>query len=96
MWKKPEKPSSWVSTQVYTSGDVVSYQGQEYRAKWWTRNEKPGSADVWQKISSGIDKWQAVIAYTGGNIVEHEGTFYKAKWWTKGEIPGKANVWIKQ
>ncbi|MBP2099207.1 trypsin-like peptidase domain-containing protein [Enterococcus rivorum] len=94
--EKPEKPSSWVSTQVYTSGDVVSYQGQEYRAKWWTRNEKPGSADVWQKISSGIDKWQAVIAYTGGNIVEHEGTFYKAKWWTKGEIPGKANVWIKQ
>lgn len=46
------KPPSntWDSTAVYTGGDVVSYQGRRYRAKWWTQGEQPGSSDVWEDL----------------------------------------------
>jgi chitinase len=42
---------AWVSSQVYVGGNVASYQGNNYRAKWWTQNENPaqrsGQWDVW-------------------------------------------------
>jgi len=46
------KPPSdaWDRTAVYTGGDVVSYQGRRYRAKWWTQGEQPGSSDVWENL----------------------------------------------
>ncbi|WP_269082404.1 lytic polysaccharide monooxygenase [Thalassomonas viridans] len=39
----------WSAGQVYVADDLVSYQGEVYRAKWWTLNEIPGQADVWEK-----------------------------------------------
>ena len=46
------KPPSdtWDRTAVYTGGDVVSYQGRRYRAKWWTQGEQPGSSDIWENL----------------------------------------------
>ncbi|OOE57719.1 hypothetical protein BZG13_09535 [Salinivibrio sp. ML323] len=41
---------TWDENTVYVGGDRVLYQGVEYRAKWWTRGEKPGSAAVWQLL----------------------------------------------
>ncbi|SMC16199.1 Carbohydrate binding domain-containing protein [Andreprevotia lacus DSM 23236] len=38
--------SAWSPTTVYTGGEVVSYNGQDWRAKWWTQNNVPG-ADQW-------------------------------------------------
>lgn len=38
----------WAADQVYTGGDIVWYQGKYYKAKWWTQNEIPGQADVWE------------------------------------------------
>lgn len=32
---------------VYLQGDVVSYGGHKWTAKWWTQNETPGTSDVW-------------------------------------------------
>jgi chitodextrinase len=29
---------------VYTSGDLVTYQGVTYRAQWWTQGDVPGAA----------------------------------------------------
>lgn len=47
----PEIPvKAWDSGAVYTGGDIVSYQGRRYRAKWWTQGEKPDSSDVWENI----------------------------------------------
>ncbi len=34
---------SWVSDQVYTKGDRVAYQGTEYEAFYWTRNQNPAA-----------------------------------------------------
>ncbi|MGQ4268792.1 glycoside hydrolase family 19 protein [Nocardiopsis changdeensis] len=37
----------WSASAVYTGGKTASYEGRNYTAKWWTQNERPGTADVW-------------------------------------------------
>ncbi|MEI7034264.1 glycoside hydrolase family 19 protein [Streptomyces pratensis] len=39
--------TAWSSSAVYTNGGVVSYNGRNYTAKWWTQNERPGTSQVW-------------------------------------------------
>nr|WP_290665393.1 glycosyl hydrolase family 18 protein [Ardenticatena sp.] len=38
---------AWDASAVYTGGDVVSHNGHEWRAKWWTRGEEPGTTGQW-------------------------------------------------
>ncbi|KAF7782037.1 chitinase [Pseudoalteromonas rubra] len=40
----------WDRNKVYVGGDRVSYQGNLYEAKWWTRGEEPGKAMVWKAL----------------------------------------------
>lgn len=40
----------WNAGAVYVGGDKVSYQGSEYKAKWWTKGNKPDSGSPWQKL----------------------------------------------
>lgn len=43
----------WNSETIYNGGETVSFEGKNYRAKWWTQNEKPDpdSPDgVWEKV----------------------------------------------
>lgn len=37
--------AAWDSTAVYVAGDTVSYDGQEYQAKWWTQGNTPGAEE---------------------------------------------------
>ena len=88
--------SAWDSTKVYVAGDMVSYNGADYKAKWWTQGETPGTAAVWELLSSDggtYEAWNASKAYTGGSMVTYNGAVYKAKWWTQGEVPGTTAVW---
>lgn len=39
---------SWTSDAVYYGGDVVTYEGNTYKARWWTQGETPGIAYVWE------------------------------------------------
>ena len=39
--------SAWNASAVYTGGGTASYNGHNWLAKWWTQNERPGTADVW-------------------------------------------------
>lgn len=42
---------AWVSSAVYTADNRVSFGGHEWRAKWWTTNEQPGTTGqygVWE------------------------------------------------
>ncbi|GJM68423.1 hypothetical protein HMSSN036_06390 [Paenibacillus macerans] len=32
---------AWDSGKVYLAGDIVSYNGQDYKAKWWTPRRHP-------------------------------------------------------
>ena len=38
---------AWSNTPIYTGGNTVSYNGKEYRAKWWTQGETPGTTGQW-------------------------------------------------
>lgn len=57
---KPTDPSlpggcsatAWSTSAVYSGGETVSYNGAEYKAKWWTQGNAPGSDDVWQKLNN--------------------------------------------
>ncbi|KAF0811803.1 hypothetical protein IGB42_03613 [Andreprevotia sp. IGB-42] len=37
---------AWNSGTIYTGGEIVSYAGKDWKAKWWTQNNVPG-ADQW-------------------------------------------------
>ena len=41
--------AAWVSTTAYNGGAVVSYNGHQWTAKWWTQGDIPGnnSQNVW-------------------------------------------------
>ncbi|MCD0443448.1 carbohydrate-binding protein [Glycomyces sp. A-F 0318] len=39
--------AAWESGAIYVGGDRVSHQGHEYRAKWWTTGETPGTTGEW-------------------------------------------------
>ncbi|MBM5569999.1 MULTISPECIES: glycoside hydrolase family 19 protein [Deefgea] len=46
---------AWNSSTAYTGGQIVTYAGQDYKAKWWTQNNVPGAEQwgPWELISSG-------------------------------------------
>lgn len=56
VWKKGEAAGTpspimeWNKETVYTSGDYITFEGHTYKAKWWTRGEKPSTSDVWELI----------------------------------------------
>ncbi|KJQ52663.1 carbohydrate-binding protein [Microbacterium sp. SA39] len=44
---------AWTSSFVYTGGEVVALDGRTFRAKWWTRNQEPRSANgPWQDLGA--------------------------------------------
>jgi len=49
---------AWDADTVYTGGDQVSHEGNEYRAKWWTQGEEPGATGgtgVWELLGPCSD-----------------------------------------
>ena len=51
--------TAWASSKVYVGGDKAGHKGVEYRAKWWTTNEEPGTTGQW-----GV--WESLGACGGG------------------------------
>lgn len=46
--------AAWGAGSVYTAGTLASYQGKDYKARWWTQGEAPGSATwgAWQLVGA--------------------------------------------
>ncbi|WP_428776256.1 lytic polysaccharide monooxygenase, partial [Vibrio sp.] len=40
-------PDAWSVDSVYTAGDVVSHNGKQWTAQWWTKGEEPGTTGEW-------------------------------------------------
>jgi chitinase len=38
---------AWSASQVYPGGAQVSHAGHQWRAKWWTQGEEPGTTGQW-------------------------------------------------
>lgn len=49
----------WDSTTVYVAPDEVSYNGADYRAKWWTHGNIPGAEEY--------GPWEVIGVSTGTN-----------------------------
>jgi chitinase len=95
---------AWNSSTAYNGGAVVSYNGHQWTAKWWTQGDIPGnnSQDVWTDngaCSGGtstppgtgcaaLSAWSSIAVYVGGNSVSYGGHKWTAKWWTQGDVPG--------
>jgi len=49
-----ETPSAslpWQTNKAYKAGDLVTYQGKTYKAKWWSYNSVPATSDSWDLIA---------------------------------------------
>ena len=60
---------AWSPSTAYHGGAQVSHNQEIYSAKWWTQNETPGVADVWQYVSGcvgtaalDVDEAKVVVA----------------------------------
>ncbi|WP_211354886.1 glycosyl hydrolase family 18 protein [Tenacibaculum adriaticum] len=42
---------AWVSGQAYNGSEVVSHEGHEYKAKWWT-NQNPVGSSEWEDLGA--------------------------------------------
>ncbi|MBB4918357.1 glycoside hydrolase family 19 protein [Streptosporangium saharense] len=60
--------SEWNTTKAYAGGLVASYQGHNWRAKWWTRGNVPGGP-------SAIWTDQGACEASEGNFVVTEAQF---------------------
>ena len=46
---------AWKAVKIYDTDDVVSHEGREYRAKWWTQGDNPAQSDqygVWEDLGA--------------------------------------------
>lgn len=96
----PTEPgkTTWDVNAVYVGGDVVWYQGGQYKARWWTRGALPSKGGVWQEIipdDGTVRAWRSDLVYTGGDKVTFSGETYQARWWTRGQQPDTNSVWRK-
>ncbi|MEO6702047.1 MAG: chitinase, partial [Jatrophihabitantaceae bacterium] len=63
---------AWNATTAYNGGAVVSYNGHNWTAKWWTQGDVPGnnSQGVWTEptinVISGSDDCRLLCFFSGG------------------------------
>ncbi|MBG0756441.1 chitinase [Vibrio cidicii] len=43
--------NGWESGKVYLAGDLVTYQGATYKAKWWTQGDDPSKGGPWELVA---------------------------------------------
>ena len=86
--------TNWEQNKTYVGGEVVRYNGLEYKAQWWTKGDKPSASGVWKLMTPNVvTEWNTSMVYNGGDKVTFNKVTYQAKWWTQGEKPGNAAVW---
>ena len=96
-----DAPQWDASTNYSSGGNVVQYNGKLYQNKWWTQNEVPGEADVWEFIENCNGEtnpcgelWQSQKVYaSSGTEVVYEDKVYRNKWWSQGNIPSAGDPW---
>lgn len=98
--------NEWQDYLPYPGGEVVSYEGNTYEAKYYISagtapdvNDLDGTISGWKLIDgpalTQTPVWQDYLAYSGETTVEHDGQLWTNKWYANvGEEPGVADVWI--
>ena len=86
---------TWNSATIYFANDQITFNGNLYKAKWYTQNQIPGDIyGPWayigsctgsggsSTICSGIPQWTSTGVFQTGNEAVYNGTKYIAKWYT--------------
>ncbi|MBC1417470.1 glycosyl hydrolase family 18 protein [Listeria fleischmannii] len=49
----PPESNAWNASTAYSGGEIVTYEGKTYKAKWWTQGNVPGTEQwgPWELIS---------------------------------------------
>jgi len=90
--------TTWDAGTIYNTGDLVWFEGKQYKALWWTKGDSPASSSVWEEVipdDGTVRAWRADLVYNTGDVVSHDGMQYEAQWWTQGQAPGSSSVWRK-
>ena len=45
--KHLKKNGEWNTSAIYLAGQIVTLNGQTYRAKWWNQNVNPETVQQW-------------------------------------------------
>lgn len=85
----------WDSSVIYYEGDIVTFEGLQYRALWYTTNEIPdgqNANNVWEYIGEEPLQWRDEIPYRVSSKVIYNGNIYISRYWASpGDIPGEGN-----
>jgi len=82
------------ASATYKGGELVSYNGLVYRAKWWTQGTAPDATDAFELVSDVVLPYSDTTVYNGGDQATFAGGLYEAKWWTRGNDP-LTGPWIR-
>lgn len=53
----PANVAAWDPNTVYTGGEIVSHNGKNWQAQWWTQGNEPGTEEwgPWQEYTGDIE-----------------------------------------
>lgn len=85
----------WEADRVYTSGQLVTFENNNYLARYWTRGQQPGKAFVWKVVNQleNPAEWSKRTTYIGGDVVTWQNKKYVARYWTRWLRPDRSRFW---
>jgi len=82
------------SATIYTGGEIVSFNGLVYKAKWWTVDVAPDATNAFELVSEVRLDYSASTIFLEGREAVFQGNVYRANWWTLGSSPlASPEVW---
>jgi chitinase len=82
------------SSTVYTGGEIVSFSGLVYKAKWWTVDVTPDATNAFELVSEVRLDYSDSMIFLEGREAVFQGNVYRANWWTLGSSPSASpEVW---
>lgn len=92
----PASTDTFDPNKIYTTGDIVIYNGDTYVCNWWTLGESPDTSAAWTlqvtPNEDGSVEYKPGGVYLAGDKVTYQGSLYEANWWTQS-IPGSDSSW---
>ncbi|ELH4809995.1 hypothetical protein Q9X96_003026 [Vibrio vulnificus] len=90
--------NEWNPTQVYNSGDLVTWKGKAYLSSHWTQGVEPLENDInwdgWIFVDeNNLKTWTPQNAFLGGDLVKIDSQYYMANWWNQNEYPETSSSW---
>ena len=86
--------SAFNSSTVYTGGEIVSFSGLVYKAKWWTVDVTPDATNAFELVSDVRLDYSDSAIFLEGREAVFQGNIYRANWWTLGSSPlASPEVW---